>query len=122
MKNWIFIVFFIGSIAILSPLLLDEVSAWTLDIELTNKPFQDDSAYVKVQGPDGWENYQWYDWADIKTGPGTGMVSWSLPERDFPSGEQYRVCVSSKPVFNLLPYCYDFIHGAGDEMVSASLS
>jgi hypothetical protein len=112
----------VTSALIAAPLVAENVFAWILDIELTNKPFKDDSAYVKVQGPDGWENSQWYDWADIKTGPGTGLVSWSLPESDFPSGEKYRVCVSSKAVFALFPDCNDFIHGSGDEMVSVSLS
>ena len=110
------------SMLFFAPAMVESTNAWRLYVELTDKPFGDDKAYVKIKGPDGWEQYEWYDWASIKTGPSTGEVVWSLSESDFPSGEQYEVCVSSKAGFSLIPYCYYFIHGNGDEQVSVPLS
>lgn len=107
---------------VVAPILLNNIFAWTLDVELKNKPFGDDSAFVKIRGPDGWTNSEWYEWSNIKSGPGTASVTWYLSENDFPVGEQYQVCVSSKPGFALFPYCYNFIHKYDHERVSVSLN
>jgi len=107
---------------VVTPILLNNIYAWTLDVELTDKPFGDDRAFVKIRGPDGWENSKWYAWSNIKSGPSTGLVTWYLDESNFPVGEQYQVCVSSKLGFALFPYCYNFIHEYTHERVSVSLN
>lgn len=121
-RNKLIGIFALSGFLLFGPLMAESANAWRLYVELTDKPFGDDKAYVKVKGPDGWEQYKWYNWASIKTGPSTGEVVWSLSESNFPSGEPYEVCVSSKAGFSLIPYCYYFTHGTGDEKVSVPLS
>ncbi len=111
----------IGSVAVITPYLIQDISAWTLTIKLTDKPFGDDRAWIEVRGPDGYEAGSWYDWASIKTGASTASVSIYMSESDFPSGEQYQVCVSSKALFSLVPNCARGIHGSGDETIRMSL-
>ena len=98
------------------------VFAWTLTINLTDKPFGDDEAWVEVRGPDGYTNSKWYDWSSVKTSASTGTVTLNIPESSVPSGEQYEVCASSG---DLRPYvdpnCSRESHSSGNEVVTKSL-
>ncbi len=95
--------------------------AWVLDVEVTDKPFGEDRVLVMVKAADGWVHDVWYDFASIKTGPGTGIVSVNVPDSKIPSGETYQVCVSANFILSILPSCKYFPHGSGDESVTMSL-
>jgi hypothetical protein len=98
------------------------VFAWTLTINLIDKPFGDNEAWVEVRGPDGYTHSKWYDWSSVKTGDSTGTVTMNIPESGVPAGEQYEVCASSG---DLRPYvdpnCSREIHSSGNEVVTKSL-
>ena len=101
---------------------IGNVFAWTLTVNLVDKPFGDDEAWVEVRGPDGYRDSAWYDWSSIKTGPSTGKVSLNMPESAFPSGEPYEVCASSgdlRPY--VMPNCSSEFHSSGNEVVTKSL-
>jgi hypothetical protein len=96
--------------------------AWTLTINLTDKPFGDDEAWVEVREPDGFVYIKWHDWSSIKTGASTGNVMLNMPEGTFPSGEEYEVCASSGDLRPYLsPNCSRETHSAGNEVVTKYL-
>lgn len=103
-------------------ILVGNVFAWTLTINLTDKPFGDDKAWVEVRGPDGYTDNKWYDWSSVKTGASTGKVTMNIPESGVPSGEEYEVCASSG---DLRPYvdpnCSREFHSSGNEVVTKSV-
>lgn len=45
--------------------LTGKVFACTLQVELTNKPFGDSGASVQINGPDGYVDTKWFEWASI---------------------------------------------------------
>jgi hypothetical protein len=101
---------------------IGNVFAWTLTVNLVDKPFGDDEAWVEVRGPDGYRDSAWYDWSSIKTGPSTGKVALTMPDSAFPSGEPYEVCASSgdlRPY--VMPNCSSEFHSSGNEVVTKSL-
>ena len=122
MKTAIFPLLSILGIGMIGATGIGNVFAWTLTINVVDKPFGDDKAWVEVKGPDGYTKSQWYEWSTIKTGPSTGKVTMDMPENSFPSGEQYEVCASSG---DLRPYvdpnCSREIHSSGNEAVTKSL-
>jgi hypothetical protein len=88
-----------------------------------DKPFGDSSAYVEVKGQDGYDEGQWYNWSDIKTGINSGMVTLDLPDDSFPTGGQYKVCVSSKALLNaVLPNYRTLTHENDPTTVTVSLA
>ncbi len=121
MKNWIYLICIVIAVAALGPSLIDKAFAWTLFIDLYNKPFGDDKAWVQVKGQDGWVDSAWYSWASIRTSNNAAMVTWDLPDSEFPPGSAYEVCVSSKEIALLFPTCITYTHGNSDESVSVPL-
>jgi hypothetical protein len=117
------LILIIGALAIGGPYLTGKVFAWTLQVELTNKPFGDSGASVQVNGPDGYVDTKWFDWAGIRSGPTSGTATMNVPESGVPDNSPYTVCVSSKQLNALLaPFCYHANHGSGDEHISVALN
>jgi len=113
----------IGTLVLGGFFLTGKVFAWTLQVDLTNKPFGDSGASVQVNGPDGYVDTKWFDWADIKTSSTSGTATMNVPDSGVASGEKYIVCVSSKQLMSLLaPFCYHATHGSGDEHISVALN
>ncbi len=122
MKNWVYLVGIVAAVAVLGPSLVENVFAWTLNVQVVDKPFSDTTVLVKVTGPDGWVHDRWYDFSSIKTGPGSGEVNVNVPESAIPSGEMFEVCVSTNLILSIIPSCQYFTHGEGDAGVTMSLS
>ncbi len=119
MKNWIYLIFITSIIVILGPYLVTKAFAFTLNVELTNKPFGDRDAWVQIQGPNGFSDSKWYNWASIRTATNAGMVTLNLPDNAFPIGENYKVCISSNHInYILSPWCSSFVHQSNEESIS----
>jgi len=121
MRSSVYLILIASAIVLLGTT-IETTYAWVLNVEVTDKPFGEDRVLVMVKGADGWVHDRWYDFASIKTGPGTGIVSVNVPESAIPSGETYEACVSSNIILSILPSCKYFAHGSGDESISMSLS
>jgi hypothetical protein len=123
LKNHIYLSLITIAVIIVGLSLISKAYAFTLDVTVTNKHFGDRSAYVEVKGPDGYTTSHTYNWASIKTGVTSGMVTLNLPDDAFPIGGTYEVCVSSKPLYSLIfPYCYQFGHENEEEAVTTPLN
>jgi hypothetical protein len=107
---------------VMGPSLISKTYAFILNVRVVDKPFGDSSAYVEVKGPDGYDEGNWYNWVDIKTGITSGMVTLDLPDDSFPIGGEYKVCASSKVIFNaLIPNCHSLTYKSDPATVTVSL-
>jgi hypothetical protein len=91
----------------MGPSLISKTYAFILNVRVVDKPFGDSSAYVEVKGPDGYDEGNWYNWVDIKTGITSGMVTLDLPD---------------EVIFNaLIPNCHSLTHKSDPATVTVSL-
>jgi hypothetical protein len=106
LNNWIYFILVFSTIVVLGPLLIEKASAFTVTVNLSDKPFGDSKVWIEAKGPNGYDHGDWYIWSSIRTGVETGTVTLNLPDSAFPTGEEYRICASSKAGFNLIiPNC-----------------
>lgn len=122
MNKWIYLISIFGAIVILGPYLVEKASAFTVTVNLSDKPFGDSNVWVEAKSADGYDHGDWYNWADVRTGGTSGAVTLNLPDSAFPTGEEYHICASSKVGFNLFPNCVSSINNGGDATVDIPLS
>ncbi len=79
-------------------------------------------AFVQIDGVHGWVDSKRYPWTSIDTSPTTGVVTWNLPDAEFPNNTEYWVCVSTNELTAYLTHnCYNGMHSTGNEAISVSL-
>ena len=111
-----------SAIEVLGPYIIEKALAFTITVNLADKPFGDSSVWIEAQGPNGYKHGDWYNWSSIRTGVESGTVTLNLPDSAFPTGEEYRICASSKVGFNVIfPNCVRSIISGGDATVNISL-
>jgi hypothetical protein len=84
-------------------------SDWTLTVNAVNVPFGQSDIHIHVQGPFNANK-------DVNIANGQNpSYSFNMNGAEFPSGYQYKVCISATLVGLFLPHCEFFNHGNGDE-------
>lgn len=106
----------------LGPVMIENAFALLLQVNLTDKPFEHRRVWVEATGPFGYKESNWYTWTDINTSPTSASVSMNLPDSEFPSNSQLKVCASSNELLAFVaPNCRMFENSGGSQSVTISL-
>ncbi len=102
--------------------MIENAFALVLQINLTDKPFEHRRVWVEATGPFGYKESGWYTWTDINTSDKSATLTMNLPDSEFPSNSELKVCASSCELLAFVsPNCRMFENSGESQSVTISL-